>query len=152
MPRSITLKFSGFDKTIRATLVDNQPDVTASLWEALAKPMPMYTSHTASTGDYFIGKGRGPREPERVGSQAKPIGKTPLLCNLEPGSLCYAGAEEMSFAYGPDITEPLPDKGPVTARVDKADLQAFYDAGMHVWENQYRHHKLVVVTLERAKG
>lgn len=151
MTRRITFRFSGFDKTIRATLVDDQPAVADALWSALAKPMPMYVSHTASTGDYFIAKGRGPREPEAVGSQAKPIGRTPLLCNLEPGSICYAGAEEMSFAYGSDITEPLPDKGPVTARIEEDDLASFYEAGMHVWESQYRHHRLVVVTAERAK-
>ena len=151
MTRRITLSFSGFDKTIHAGLVDDQPAVADALWRALSKPMPMYISHTASTGDYFIGKGRGPREPEPVGSQAKPIGKTPLLCDLAPGSLCYAGAEEMSFAYGPDITEPLPDKGPVTARVAEADLADFHAAGLHVWESQYRHHRLVVVTVDRVK-
>jgi hypothetical protein len=151
MTRKITLSFSGFDKAIHATLVEDQPAVADALWTVLAKPMPMYISHTASTGDYFIGKGRGPKEPERVGSQAKPIGTTPLLCRLAPGSLCYAGAEEMSFAYGPDITEPLPDKGPVTAKVDQPYLGDFYQAGMHVWESQYRSHQLVVVTVERRK-
>jgi hypothetical protein len=150
MARKIRLKFSGFDKVINATL-DDQAQVADDLWRALAKPMRMYLSHTTSTGDYFIGKGRGPFDPERVGSQAKPIGKTLLLTRLPPGSLCYAGAEEMSFTYGPDITEPLPDKGPVTARVDKGDLDNFYKAGMHVWDSQYRHHKLVTVTAARLE-
>ena len=152
MARKMSLKFSGFDKAVHATLVEDEPHVADALWKAIQKPMRMYLSHTASTGDYFIGKGRGPLDPERVGSQAKPIGKTLLLTRLAPGSLCYAGAEEMSFAYGPDITEPLPDKGPVTAKVDASDLDDFYKAGMHVWESQYRLHRLVTVTVAKVEG
>lgn len=150
MERKIKFTFSGFDKTIYARLTEDRPEVANALWKALEKPMKMYLSHTTSTGDYFIGKGRGPLEPERVGSQAKPVGKTILLCQLKPGSICYAGAEEMSFAYGRDISEPLPDKGPVTAMVDAASMKDFYDAGMHVWHSQTRKHQLVTVTANRT--
>jgi hypothetical protein len=150
MPRKIKFTFSGFDKTIQATLTQDSPEVADALWKALEKPMKMYLSHTTSTGDYFIGKGRGPWEPERVGSQAKPVGKTLFLCQLKPGALCYAGAEEMSFSYGPSITEPLPDKGPVTAMVDEASMKDFYAAGMHVWTSQTRKHQLVTATVSRA--
>lgn len=149
MPRKIKFTFSEFDETIHATLTQDSPPVADALWQALEKPMKMYISHTTSTGDYFIGKGRGPLEPERVGSQAKPVGETLFLCRLKPGSICYAGAEEISFSYGPNITEPLPDKGPVTAMVDDSSLKAFYEAGMHVWTSQTRKHQLVTVTASR---
>ena len=111
--------------------------------------MKMAISHTTSTGDYFLGKGRGPTEPERVGSQANPLGKSLFICQLKPGTICYGGAEEMSFAYGPDITEPLPDKGPITAVVDEDCLKDFYDVGKHVWNAQSHTHKLVTVTASR---
>jgi hypothetical protein len=150
MSRKIKLTFSGFDKTISATLTQDSPPVADALWDALEKPLKLYTWHTISTGDYFIGKGRGPLEPVRVGSQAKPIGETLLLCRLKPGSICYGGAEEISFSYGPNITEPLPDKGPVTAMVDEASLEDFYQAGMHIWTSQTRKHQLVTVTVRRA--
>jgi hypothetical protein len=55
----------------------------------------------------------------------------------------------MSFAYGSDITEPLPEKGPVTAMVDPNCIKDFYAAGLHVWESQSRKHKLVTVTASR---
>jgi hypothetical protein len=150
MERKIKFTFSGFDKTIYATLTNDSPEVADALWKALEKPMKMYLSHTGSTGEYFIGKGRGPLEPERVGSQAKPVGETLYLCRLKPGSICYAGAEEMSFSYGPSITEPLPDKGPVTAMVDQASMKDFYAAGMHLWDAQTRRHQLVTATASRA--
>lgn len=150
MARQIVLTFTGFDKKIHATLTNDSPPVADALWDVLDKPLKLYTWHTTSTGDYFIGKGRGPVEPARVGSQAKPIGKTLFLCRLKPGSICYGGAEELSFAYGPDITEPLPDKGPVTAMVDKASLKDFYEAGMHIWTSQTRKHEPVNVTISRA--
>ena len=150
MASKIKFTFSRFDKTIYATLTQDSPATAEALWKALEKPMKMYLSHTTSTGEYFIGKGRGPREPERVGSQAKPVGKTLLLCQLRPGSICYAGAEEMSFAYGPSITEPLPEKGPVTAIVDQPSMRDFYAAGMHVWQSQTRKHQLVTATASRA--
>jgi hypothetical protein len=150
MPRKITLKFSDFDKTIHATLVEEVPQVADAMWDVIEKPLKLYTWHTTSTGDYFIGKGRGPVEPARVGSQAKPIGETLFLCRLKPGSICYGGAEELSFAYGDSITEPLPDKGPVTAMVDEGSLKDFYDAGMHLWTYQTRKHQPVTVTVSRA--
>ena len=148
MPRRIQFEFSGFDKTIFANLTDNE--VADILWSLLEKPLKMAVSHTTSTGDYFLGKGRGPRDPERVGSQAKPLGKSLFICQLKPGTICYGGAEEISFAYGPEITEPLPDKGPITAMVEDAFLKDFYDAGMHVWKAQSETHKLVTVTASRA--
>lgn len=150
MTRKIELTLSGFDKRIRATLTDDSPEVADALWNVLEKPLKMYTWHTTSTGEYFVGKGRGPLEPERVGSQANPVGATLLLSRLKPGTICYAGAEEMSFAYGPAITEPLPDKGPVTAMVDDASIEDFYAAGLHVWECQSRKHQLVTITARRA--
>jgi hypothetical protein len=55
----------------------------------------------------------------------------------------------MSFAYGDDITEPLPAKGPIFAKVAASDLDKFYRAGLHVWDAQYRTHKLVIITATR---
>lgn len=150
MTRRIKFEFSGFPKTIYATLAQESPEVADMVWDLLEKPLKMALSHTTSTGDYFLGKGRGPTNPERVGSQAKPLGKSLFICQLPPGTICYGGAEEMSFAYGPAITEPLPDKGPITARVDEDCLKDFYDVGMHVWKAQSETHQLVTVTASRA--
>ena len=154
MPQQIVFGFHGFPDRVPATLLtDAEPEVCREVWSLLEQPLKMWPWHTTATGDYFSGKGRAPRHPERVGSQAAPRhGKKRilLLCELEPGSICFAGAREMSFAYGPDITEPLPAKGPVFARVPKEELSRFYRAGLHLWEAQYRTHKLVTIMATRG--
>ena len=154
MARNVVFEFSGFSDRIPATLLDDtESEVCDEVWHLLQNPLKMWPWHTTATGCYFSGKGRPPRNPERVGSQAAPRhGKkrTLLLCELAPGSICYAGAREMSFAYGEDITEPLPAKGPVFARVPSQQLEKFYNAGLHVWNAQYRTHKLVTIIATRG--
>jgi hypothetical protein len=157
MPRRILFEFDGFADRVPATLLDEvEPGVCEEVWTVLETPLKMWPWHTTSTGCYFSGKGRPPRQPERLGSQAAPRhgtrGRPLFLCQLEPGSICYAGAREMSFAYGEDITEPLPAKGPVVAKVASQDLETFYRAGLHVWNAQYRTHRLVLITARRAEA
>ncbi len=154
MTRNIVFEFSGFSDRVPAVLLeDAEPEVCEEVWSLLRQPLKMWPWHTTSTGCYFSGKGRTPEHPERVGSQAAPRHgkkKTLLLCELAPGSICYAGAREMSFAYGEEITEPLPAKGPVFARVAADHLDSFYKAGLHVWNAQYRTHKLVTIMATRG--
>jgi hypothetical protein len=154
MPRTIQFEFSGFGERVPATLLDEtEPEVCNEVWAVLEQPLKLWPWHTTATGDYFSGKGRSPRHPERIGSQAAPRhgkAKTLLLCELPAGSICYAGARELSFAYGEDITEPLPAKGPIFARVAENKRELFYRAGLHVWNAQYRTHQLVVITASRG--
>ena len=157
MARHMVFRFDGFDTPVRAKLLEEkEPGICDDVWGLLEEPLKMWPWHTTSTGDYFSGKARSPRKPQKTGSQATPMdggsGRPLLLCELAPGSICYAGAKEMSFAYGDDITEPLPAKGPIFAQVVEADLDTFYKAGLHVWEAQYRTHQLVVITATREEA
>ncbi|HEY0918966.1 hypothetical protein [Devosia sp.] len=157
MSKGIVFEWEGFSKKVPALLLEDiEPEVCREVWEALATPWKMWPWHTTSTGDFYSAQARPPRHPVPLGSQATPrMGKTgrPLfLCDLEPGSLCYPGGLQFSFAYGADNTEPLPAKGPVFARVPEAHLAAFYEAGRHVWNAQYRTHKLIIITATREEN
>jgi hypothetical protein len=148
MARTISFDFAGFNKPIVATLLDEtEPLYAAKLWQDLERPLKMWPWHTTSTGDWFSCKGRPSLHKQETGTQAMPIGKSQLMCDVPQGSIVYSGNKVFSFAYGPDVTEPLPARGPVVARAN--DLDAFYKAGLHIWEAQYRTHKLVIVTARR---
>jgi hypothetical protein len=148
MPRSIEFEFAGLAKPITATLLDaEEPDFAAKLWGDLAEPLKMWPWHTTSTGDWFGAKGRPPLHRQSFGTQAAPLGTPKLMCDVEPGSIVYSGPRILSFAYGPDVSEPLRARGPVVARA--TDLKDFYQAGRHLWEAQYRTHKLIIITARR---
>jgi hypothetical protein len=151
MPRQIAFEFAGYPNEIVATLLDEEvPEFAEKLWQDLATPLKMWPWHTTSTGDWFSSKARPSPHPQALGSQAMPIGKPKLMCDLVAGEIVYSGAKVFSYAYGPDITEPLATRGPVAARAD--DLDEFFKAGRHVWEAQYRTHQLVIVTARRIGG
>lgn len=156
MNRRFVLEYSGFNGRIPVEMLeDAEPEICAEVWKMLEAPLKMWPWHTTSTGDFYSAQGRPPRHPVPLGSQATPRhgkgGKPLLLCDLAPGSVCYAGGRQLSFAYGDDISEPLPAKGPVFARVPEAHLDAFYKAGRHVWNAQYRTHELVIITASREE-
>lgn len=145
MKRVIDFRFSGFDKVVTADLLDkNEPHYAEVLWEALKTLPKMWSWHTTSSGDWFSSKPRTPPHPVATASQVMPIGKKRLMCDFEPGMILYAGAKGFSYCYGPDVTEPLPARGPIIAMAQ--DLELFYQAGLHVWDAQYRTHKLITVT------
>jgi len=149
----LSISVPGITGAIHAIPVaDLSDEIRPMLLEMLREPRKMVTDHTMSTGDYLIARGRPPRHPVHLGSQAAPLGKTKLLCRLQAGDVLYPGGNDLHFSYGPDNTEPLMARGPVVARVQKADLGKFYDAGRLIWENQYRHHKLVTITVSREEA
>ena len=150
MARRISVQFSGFPERILATLVDNEDvEFADALWNELEEPVPMYTVHTASTGDWFQGRGRPAAHPQRTGTQAVPLGHAQMMCELNPGSIVYQGYRSLGFGYGPDITEPLPTQGPVVAIAD--DQEALYRAGRHVCDSHFRTHELVKITVAREE-
>jgi hypothetical protein len=148
MARTISFQFADFPKEIVATLEDEaEPECAQKVWVDLAEPLKMWPQHTTSTGDWFSAKGRQPATKQVAGTQAVPIGKPKLMCDIEQGSIVLYGTKALGFCYGPDVTEPLVARGPVIARV--TNIQDFYEAGLHVWDAQYRTHKLVVITARR---
>lgn len=129
---------------------DLPPDVLETFFAATAEPLRMSVDHTMSTGDYFLSRGRPPRHPVQAGSQATPFGGVPvLLSQLKAGDVLYSGGNDMSFAYGPHITEPLVARGPVIARVAPEQLDAYWQFGRDVWEASYRKHELSIITVIR---
>jgi hypothetical protein len=151
MARTIAFEFEGFPKNITCTLLDDQEPVFATkLWDDLEQPLKMWPWHTTSTGDWFGAKGRPPLHRQSFGTQAAPLGSPKLMCDVEQGSIVYAGPKILSFAYGPDVSEPLRARGPVVARA--TSLDDFYQAGRYLWDAQYRTHKLVIVTGRRYRS
>ncbi|MBX3598575.1 MAG: hypothetical protein KF874_13475 [Rhizobiaceae bacterium] len=156
MVKRILIEWEGFDKKVPAVLLeDEEPEICKEVWEALETSWKMWPWHTTSTGDFYSAQARPPRHPVALGSQATPRmgkgGRPLFLCDLKPGSLAYPGGLQISFAYGDDNTEPLPAKGPVFARVPDEYLKDFYEAGRHVWNAQYRTHKLVTINVSREE-
>lgn len=149
MTRLVTLAFSGLDEEVEALLLDEEePELAGLLWDDLAEPLRMWTWHTTSSGDFFSAKGRPPAHPTRAGTQASPLGRARLMCDVEPGSVVYSGSKTLSFAYGPEVTEPLPCKGPVVARA--VDGDAMWRAGRHVYRSHFGAHQLVTVIARRG--
>lgn len=151
MSRVIAFDIAGSSRPVLATLLDDeQPEFAEKVWQDLSEPVRMWPWHTTSTGDWFGARARSALHPQATGTQAMPVGKVKLMCDVEPGSIVYSGTRIFSFAYGPDVTEPLPARGPVVARAN--DMNTFYQAGLHVWNAQYRTHKLIIITARRQEG
>lgn len=149
MSAQISIRFDGFDREIVANIV---PDLDTKVLEmvksALSEPQRLACDHTISTGDYFLARARPPRNPVQLGSQATPLGgKTSLLSQLDAGDILYPGGKDLSFAYGPDITEPLMSRGPVVAKVIPEHLEDFFKAGRLVWDATSSTHKLMTITV-----
>jgi len=139
---------------VQARLRSDLPEeVLKAFFAATETPLRMAADHTMSTGDYFLSRGRPPRHPTHAGSQAAPFGGVPiLLSQLKAGDVLYSGGNDMSFGYGPHITEPLVARGPVIARVLPEDIDLYWQLGRDVWEASYRKHELSIITVERVKG
>ena len=150
MARHIMIKVSGFEEVLSATLVEGEDAEFADmLWNEVAEPVRMWTVHTVSTGDWFSGRGRPALHAQPTGTQANPLGRAHMMCEVSPGSIVYQGHRSLGFGYGPDVTEPLPTQGPIVARAD--NLDAFYRAGRHVCDSHFRTHQLVTVTVGRGE-
>ena len=151
MARKLSVWLEGSDCRVSATLNDDgERELCDRLWNELEQPLRVIPDHTLSTGDFFMSRGRPSAHPVATGSQARPIARNPiLLSRLKPGTVMYGGASYLSFAYGPDITEPLVASGGIAAHVCEADLPAFRKLGRLVWEAQYRTHELRVIEVGR---
>ena len=148
MARLIDFQFLGYDNVIVAELLDEEePTYAEKVWQDVETPLKMWIWHTTSSGDWFSSKARPPLHPSESGTQAMPIGRRKLMCDVDVGSILYPGSGTFSYCYGPDVTEPLPARGPVVARA--VDPDEFYRAGLHTWNAQYRTHELVTVTASR---
>jgi len=152
--RRISIDFHDIGITVSATLLEEEePELCNEFWNSLVKPVKMACDHNLSTGDSFVARGRPPRHPVRVGSQANPRGRKQwLLCRLSPGMLLYAGGYSIGMAYGPDMTEPLAGGGSVVAKVDKKDLNNLMKAGKSIWHAQSMTHRLAIITVSREGG
>lgn len=153
MNRKIIMEFPNAKIKIFATLLDKEePELCNMFWETLKTPLKMICSHTLSTGDNFDGIGRPPRHPVKIGTQVNPIGrKRWLLCQLEPGMVLCTGSYSIDVSYGPHITEPLPARGSVVAKVDPDCLDDLMKAGKIVWNAQYMTHHLVTMMVKREE-
>lgn len=148
MPRTLRIDFSGLDYPIFADLDDLETKGLADeVWAEIASPLKMWTAHTSSTGNWFTARGRPDVHAHAVGTQAVPLGRSVLMSSLIQGSITYVGNRSLGFAYGPDITEPLPTTGPVIATA--TDLDGFYRAGDYVCDSHFVTHKLVTLTITR---
>ena len=147
MARQIEVRLKGTSEGVVATLLDDAGEYADRLWDELNNPVDMWTVQTVSTGDWFTGIGRLDPDPQATGTQAAPLGRSLLMCDVEQGSIEYGGHRNLGFAYGPDITEPLPTHGPVVARAD--DLSAFYAFGSRVCDSHFKSHELAVITVSR---
>lgn len=151
MAKQLKLNFSGFrDEVVVSLLESEEPKCSKLLWEEVSEPLKLWMSHTTSSGDYILARGRPEREPQATGTQASPLGnKTKDLSNLGQGSIVYAGHKFLAFNYGPDNTEPVAAPGPIVARAE--NLDTFYKAGRYVWD-QHKKAQLVTVTVSRKEA
>jgi hypothetical protein len=146
MSGTITIQMNDLE-IVADVASDLHDNVRAMLEASFPQPLRMACDHTLSTGDYFLARARPPVHPVQLGSQATPLGgKTKLLSQLDAGDILYPGGRDLTFAYGPDITEPLMARGPVVARVRPAMLKRFFEMGRTVWNAQVRTHQLVTIT------
>lgn len=154
MTQTIEISTNQSQARVTATLRTDLPEnVITTFLAATKQPLRMAVDHTMSTGDYFLSRGRPPRHPVHAGSQASPFGGVPvLLSRLKAGEVLYSGGNDMSFAYGPHITEPLVARGPVIARVPAEQLDAYWQFGRDVWEASYRKHELSIITVVRKEA
>jgi len=71
------IEFSGFTDPVWAELDDAEArHLTDEIWEDLAAPVRMWTSHTSATGDWYTARGRPDAHPHAVGTQAAPLGRS----------------------------------------------------------------------------
>jgi hypothetical protein len=151
MSRKIRIALDDSDESVTATLADDEaPDFADTLWEELVEPVRMWTVQTASTGEWFLGRARPPKQSMALGTQADPLGKPVMMCDAGPGVIVYGGYQQLGFGYGSDVTEPLMTHGPIVARAD--DLDAFYQLGTRVGDSHFVTHKLAVVTVSREEN
>jgi hypothetical protein len=151
MARKIRIALEGSDEAITATLAEDEaPEFADTLWNELEEPVRMWTVQTASTGEWFLGRARPPKEAQALGTQAAPLGKPVMMCDAGPGVVCYGGYQQLGFGYGSDVTEPLMTHGPIVARAD--DLDAFHRLGTSVGDSHFVTHKLAVVTVSREEN
>ena len=154
MVKKIELGFPEIDTNVKATLLeDEEPELCDALWKNLENPVNLICRHSVSTGDEFGAAERPPKHAVRTGTQAVPLGrKKSLFSRIEPGSISYAisgGYGGITVVYGL-CTEPMPARGAIVAKVDKADKNNLVKGGKYVWNSQYITHRLAKMTVKRS--
>ena len=114
-------------------------------------PVKLACYHTVSTGGFFQGMPRPPKEPVSSGSQVRGIGHSgKIIYDLEPGEICWPGWN-FWFSYMPN-TEPVPIGGPVIAKVIPEHMDTYVEECNKVWENSYRNHVLDIIVVQKEEA
>jgi len=154
MARNMEFEWPELAIQVTATLLEeDEPELSARLWDDLTSPTRFVCRHTLSTGYEFGCETRPPKHPVESGTQAEPVGRKQwLLCRIRPGSVVYSiagGYGGITIFYGP-CTEPLPMRGPVVAYVEPKDMDNLVRAGKAVWSAQYMTHLPVIMIARRV--
>ena len=147
MNEKIILEFPEADIKVTASVLET--DLTEDMLKRLPLRCAIY--HTLSTGCFWIGKSRQPKEPLSIGSQSRPICNDEfMVCKLDNNDIIYTGLDFWGN-YG-ENTEPLASPGPIIAKVDPEYIEDWIKAGKFIWNAQQITHKLVTVNISRKEG
>ena len=151
--RKIKIEFPKARITVYATVLEDKfPELADEFWEKIKEPMECEAHNTLSTGDYVQCRPIPPYHvPKYVGDQSNPLGGSdvPALCDCVNGDIAWPGWY-FALTYGP-CTEPLPNMGPIMAKVDPEYLDEFHRGGMDCWNHTYLYHELATVIFSRGE-
>ncbi|MDY3282525.1 hypothetical protein [Dysosmobacter sp.] len=148
--KKIKLTFPNGTAVLATLLEEEEPELSASLWEFAEDPEPLICHNTLSTGFSFPAFRRPSRSPNTESHLANPIGRNKVgYTSLKAGDLLWSGTK-LYVVYG-FCTEPS-IAGAVTARVDPEYLDLLIKAGEDVWNHTYYYHKLAVLNVSREEN
>lgn len=145
------LKFTFPDGTfaLGTVLEQEEPECSAKVYELLANgPVRLACYHTVSTGGFFAGFPRPPKEPVAAGTQVDGIGRhNKKIYDLGPDEICWTGWN-FWFSYMPN-TEPVGIGGPTVVKIDPDSMESYLKGCNTVWDDQYTAHVLPVIIVEK---
>lgn len=150
--KEIELTWPSIETTVTAKLLtEEEPELTALLWENLEQPLKLFCRHPVSTGEEFSAAARPPRHPVKTGTA---LGRNKrMYCEIPPGSINYSvhgGYGGLSCYYGP-CTEPITVSGAVVAKVSEAEMPKLRRAGETVWDHYYMKHTPITMIARRKE-
>lgn len=150
--KEIELTWPSIETTVTAKLLtEEEPELTALLWENLEQPLKLFCRHPVSTGEEFSAAARPPRHPVKTGTA---LGRNKrMYCEIPPGSINYSvhgGYGGLSCYYGP-CTEPITVSGAVVAKVSEAEMPKLMRAGETVWDHYYMKHTKITMIARRKE-